>query len=49
MLSSKNSSDFKKHGHDLEMCDLIVCAQDDWKERFPNEKCPLRVHVVQGK
>jgi hypothetical protein len=26
------SSDFKAHGHDPSMCDLIVCGIDDWKE-----------------
>ena len=45
----ENSSSFKEHGHDPEKCDLIVCARDDWKEKFPNEKCPLPVHVVVGK
>ena len=41
------SSNFKEHGHDPEKCDLIVCAYDDWEEKFPNEKCPLPVHVVR--
>jgi len=40
------SSDFKAHDHDPEKCDLIVCGYHDWKEKFPNEKCPLPVYVV---
>jgi len=31
------SSDFKKHGHPIEGCDLIVCWKHDWPE------CPLEV------
>jgi hypothetical protein len=31
------SSDFRRHGHSEEGCDLIVCWKDDWKE------CPLEV------
>lgn len=42
----ENSSNFKFHGHDPKKCDLIVCASHDWKEVFPNEKCPLDVYVV---
>jgi len=38
------SSDFK--GHDPTTCDLIVCWIHDWKERYPNEKCPLPVYEV---
>jgi|GEM_PF-2388665 len=26
------SSNFQKHGHDISMCDLIVCWEDDWTE-----------------
>lgn len=40
------SSDFKIHGHDPKKCDLIVCGYHDWKEKFPNEQCPLPVYVV---
>jgi len=42
----ERSSDFKRHGHDPEKCDLIVCAYDDWKEKYPNDRCPLPVYVV---
>jgi hypothetical protein len=31
------SSDFKRHGHPIEGCDLIVCWKHDWQE------CPLEV------
>ena len=31
------SSNFKKHGHDLGGCDLIVCWIDDWAD------CPIEV------
>jgi len=31
------SSDFKRHGHPIEGCDLIVCWKHDWPE------CPLEV------
>jgi len=31
------SSEFKKHGHPTEGCDMIVCWEHDWKE------CPLEV------
>jgi hypothetical protein len=31
------SSNFKDHGHDPELCDIIVCWEDDWKD------CPLEV------
>ncbi|MEM2988122.1 MAG: hypothetical protein QXK26_03675, partial [Candidatus Bathyarchaeia archaeon] len=31
------SSDFKRHGHPVEGCDLIVCWKHDWPE------CPLEV------
>ncbi len=27
------SSDFVKHNHDQEDCDIIVCWEDDWKDR----------------
>ncbi|MFH0748548.1 MAG: hypothetical protein V1915_01300 [Candidatus Bathyarchaeota archaeon] len=30
-------------GHDSTACDLIICWVHDWKEKFPNEKCPLPV------
>jgi len=43
----ENSSNFK--GHNPEKCDLIVCARDDWNEKFPNEKCSLPVYVVSSK
>lgn len=31
------SSSFLKHGHNAELCDLIVCWEHDWRE------CPLEV------
>lgn len=31
------SSNFLKHGHNAELCDLVVCWEHDW----PN--CPLEV------
>lgn len=31
------SSNFLKHGHDAELCDLVVCWEHDWRE------CPLEV------
>ena len=31
------SSDFRRHGHAPEGCDIIVCWKDDWSE------CPLEV------
>jgi len=40
------SSDFK--GHDPKKCDLIICAYDDWHEKYPNGKCPLPVYVVSN-
>lgn len=43
------SSSFKAHGHDPEKCDLIVCFNHDWKEVYPNEKCPLPVYEIGGK
>ena len=35
------SSEFKRHGHDAEQCDVIVCWEHDWPE------CPL--HVIELK
>ena len=32
-----SSSNFKKHGHDPNICDLIVCWENDWKD------CPIDV------
>lgn len=32
-----NSSNFKKHDHDPNQCDLIVCWEHDWKD------CPIEV------
>jgi len=32
-----NSSDFKRHDHPIEGCDLVVCWKNDWNE------CPLEV------
>lgn len=43
------SSNFKKHAHDPEKFDLIVCRIHDWEEMFPDEKCPLPVYTVDGK
>lgn len=40
------SADFK--GHDPARCDMIVCWIHNWKERYPNEKCPLPVYEVSG-
>lgn len=31
------SSNFKQHGHDPDMCDMVICWDHDWKE------CPLEV------
>jgi hypothetical protein len=31
------STSFRKHGHDLSGCDLILCWEHDWKD------CPLEV------
>jgi len=31
------SSNFREHGHDPELCDIIVCWEDDWRD------CPLEV------
>jgi hypothetical protein len=31
------SSDYERHGHPKEGCDLIVCWEHDWKE------CPIQV------
>lgn len=42
----EHSSNFKVHKHDPSKCDLIVCAYDDWKKKYPNEKCPVPVLVV---
>ncbi|MFX1513019.1 MAG: hypothetical protein ACFFCQ_10565 [Promethearchaeota archaeon] len=42
----ENSSNFKDHAHDPLKCDLIVCARDDWKKRFPNEECKVPIYVV---
>ena len=38
------SSDFREH--DPSKCDLIVCYFHDWKDRFPNEDCPLPVYEL---
>lgn len=43
----ERSSDFKIHKHDPEKCDLIVCAEDGWEERWPSQKCPLPVNIVR--
>jgi len=42
------SSNFRKDGHDPAKCDLIVCNEHDWKEKYPNEKCPLPVYELRG-
>jgi hypothetical protein len=34
------SSDFERHGHDKEMCNLIVCWRHDW------DKCPNNIEVI---
>jgi hypothetical protein len=34
------SSDFKKHGHPIEDCDVIVCWEHDWTE------CPEKIEVI---
>lgn len=44
----EKSSDFKRHGHDPKECDIIVCVIHDWKEKFPNENCPLDVYEITG-
>jgi hypothetical protein len=33
------SSDFDKHGHDTQLCDVLVCWEHDWKE------CPIEAVV----
>lgn len=38
------SSDFREH--DPSKCDLIVCYIHDWKNKFPNEDCPLPVYEL---
>jgi hypothetical protein len=35
------SSQFERHGHDAEACDIIVCWEHDWDE------CPLEVFELQ--
>ncbi|MFX0199452.1 MAG: restriction endonuclease [Candidatus Hodarchaeota archaeon] len=37
------SSDFKRHGHDPENCDIIVCWEHDWTE------CPKNLFVIELK
>jgi hypothetical protein len=34
------SSDFQKHGHPVEGCDMIVCWEHDWTE------CPEKIEVI---
>jgi hypothetical protein len=42
------SSNFERHGHDPERCDLIVCWVHDW-ERTPIPVLSLRDYVAQQK
>ena len=37
------SSDFKRHKHVKEDCDLIVCWEHDWKD------CPSNIDVIELK
>lgn len=36
-----HSSDFRKHGHDVNSCDLIICWRHDWSE------CPSSIEVLE--
>jgi hypothetical protein len=36
------SSNFRAHGHDPALCDLIVCWEHDWEE------CPVEVLELRG-
>lgn len=40
------SSNFKAHGHDPTLCDLVVCWEHDWKE-CPVEVMELRAEVAR--
>lgn len=42
------SSNFERHGHDPERCDLIVCWEHDW-ERAPIPLLSLKDYVSQQK
>lgn len=42
------SSNFLRHGHDPELCDLIVCWEHDW-ERSPVRVLSLKEYVAQQK
>ena len=37
------SSDFKRHGHDPQKCDIIVCWEHDWDD------CPKNLFVIELK
>lgn len=37
------SSEFKKHGHPIQDCDMIVCWEHDWAD------CPSRLEVIELK
>jgi hypothetical protein len=42
------SSNFARHGHDPELCDLIVCWEHDW-ETSPVKVLSLKSYVAQHK
>lgn len=37
------SSDFKRHGHDPQKCDILVCWEHDWDD------CPKNLFVIELK
>jgi hypothetical protein len=37
------TSDFKRHGHDSNKCDIIVCWEHDWRD------CPSHIFVIELK
>jgi hypothetical protein len=42
------SSNFARHGHDPELCDLVVCWEHDW-EKLPVKVIELKSYVAQQK
>lgn len=42
------SSNFARHGHDPEFCDLVVCWEHDW-EKLPVKVIELKSYVAQQK
>ncbi len=37
------SSDFKRHKHEPDKCDIIVCGKHDWKD------CPNNIFLIELK